>query len=159
MIRLCLKYHFQSIVLAVFVSLTVSACTQQKLQTLTTIADARNHPAQFIDNGEPGDSVGDILVFDQPLLDKDLNVIGNNSGSCIRTRVGHSYQCQWTLTFSNKTHNTGSIQVGGRELDKGVSNISIVGGTGIYSGITGEMESTNNNDGTFTQVLYYRLSN
>ncbi|MEE8342173.1 MAG: hypothetical protein V3R51_00085, partial [Gammaproteobacteria bacterium] len=60
------------------------------------------------------------------------------------------FQCQWTLTFEN-----GSIQVAGREFDQGTSAISIVGGTGKYSGITGEMESTNNNDGTFTQTLRY----
>lgn len=158
MITLCLKNNLPLFILISF-SLTLCACTQQKLQTLTTIADARNNPAHLIDNGEPGDSVGDILVFDQPLLNKDMKTIGNNSGGCIRTRVGHSYQCQWTLTFGNKNQSSGSIQVAGREQDKGVSNISIVGGTGKYSGIIGEMKSINNNDGTFTQVLHYTLSN
>ncbi|MGB5518593.1 MAG: hypothetical protein WBO73_09030, partial [Gammaproteobacteria bacterium] len=64
----------------------------------------------------------------------------------------HSFQCQWTLTFDN-----GSIQVAGREFDQGASTISIIGGTGDYSGIGGEMESTNNGDGTFTQILRYRI--
>jgi len=128
------------------------ACSQQAPQTLITIADAREHPAQFIDTGKPGDSVGDILVFDQPLLNANKNPIGNNSGFCIRTRVAHSFQCQWTLTFGN-----GSIQVAGREFDQGRSNISIVGGTGEYAGIQGEMISSNNNDGTFTQELSYRM--
>ena len=137
--------------------LALSACTQASPQTMVTIADARNSPAQMIDTGEPGDSVGDILVFDQPLLDKDKKIIGNNSGTCIRTRVGFSFQCQWTLTFGNKIKNSGSIQVAGREFDKGTSTISIIGGTGNYSGISGEMESTNNNDGTFTQVLRYTI--
>ncbi len=130
--------------------LALAACTQQTPQTLITIADARDNPAQLIDTGGPGDSVGDILAFDQPLLDQDMKQIGNNSGTCLRTRAGHSLQCQWTLTLEN-----GSIQVAGREYDEGTSTISIVGGTGKYSGITGEMESTNNNDGTFTQVLRY----
>ncbi len=137
----------------------MSACMQQETQTLITIADARNNPAQLFDNGEPGDSVGDILVFDQPLLNKDMKIVGNNSGSCIRTRISHSYQCQWTLTFSSKSLESGSIQVTGREQDKGVSIISIVVRTGKYSGIMGIMESTNNNDGTFTQVLYYTTKN
>ena len=158
MITLSLKSNL-SLFILVGISLTMFACTQQKTQTLITIADARNNPAQLIDKGEPGDSVGDILIFDQPLLDKDMNVIGNNSGNCIRTRVGHSYQCQWTLTFDSQNQESGSIQVAGREQDKGVSSISIVGGTGKYSGITGAMESTNNNDGTFTQVLYYTIKN
>jgi hypothetical protein len=130
--------------------LGVAACSQEAPQTLLTIADAQANPAQFLDIGEPGASVGDILVFDQPLLDEKMKEIGNNSGTCIRTRVGHSFQCQWTLTFEN-----GSIQVAGRELDQGTSGISIVGGTGKYFGVSGEMDSTNNNDGTFTQSLRY----
>ena len=130
----------------------LAACTQQAPQTLVTIADARLSSAQRIDIGIPGDSVGDILTFDQPLLDEGMTEIGNNSGMCIRTRVEHSFQCQWTLTFES-----GSIEVAGRELDSGTSTISIVGGTGVYSGIYGEMESTNNDDGTFTQILRYQI--
>ncbi len=128
------------------------ACSQKTSQTLITIADARDKPAQYVDNGEPGDSVGDVLTFDQPLLNEDMQEIGNNSGTCVRTRVGHSFQCQWTLTLEN-----GSIQVAGREFDLGTSTLSIIGGTGKYSGISGEMESTNNNDGTFTQILHYSI--
>ncbi len=144
---------FVSIVVANII--TLAACTQP--QTMITIADARNNPAKMIDLEEPGDSIGDILVFDQPLLDKDYNEIGNNSGTCIRTRVGFSFQCQWTLTFGKKINNTESIVVAGREFDKGTSIVSIIGGTGNYFGISGEMESTNNNDGTFTQVLSYTI--
>jgi allene oxide cyclase-like protein len=127
-----------------------SACTQETPQILVTIADARISPAQYSDIGDSGDSVGDILSFDQPLLDIDMREIGNNSGICTRTHIGHSFQCQWTLTFED-----GSIQVAGREYDQGTSTLSIIGGTGKYSGINGEMESINNNDGTFTQTLHY----
>jgi hypothetical protein len=129
----------------------LAACTQPAVQTLVTIADARSSPARLIDTGESGDSAGDILVFDQPLLDADRQAIGNNSGSCIRTRSGHSLQCQWTLTLAD-----GTIQVAGREFDRGTSAISITGGTGSYAGISGEMLSVNNEDGTFTQTLHYR---
>ncbi len=138
--------------LAVVCTLSIAACAPEKPHTLITIADARVDKAQFVDTGEPGDSAGDILVFDQPLLDTQKQKIGTNSGTCIRTRVGHSFQCQWTLSFKD-----GTIQVAGRELDQGASAISIVGGTGKYAGITGEMESVNNKDGTFTQTLRYRL--
>ena len=130
----------------------LSGCTQQATEVLVTIADARDKPAVFVDIGEPGDSVGEILAFDQPLLNQDMKIIGNNSGTCIRTRVAHSFQCQWTLSFNN-----GSIQVAGREFDQGKSTISIIGGTGVYSGISGEMDSNNNQDGTFTQTLRYRI--
>jgi len=129
-----------------------AACSTGSPQTLITVADARSQAAEVIDTGTPGDSVGDILVFDQPLLNDQYNHIGNNSGTCIRTRVAHSFQCQWTLTLED-----GSIQVAGREFEQGASDITIVGGTGRYTGITGEMTSVNNNDGTFTQTLYYQI--
>ena len=143
--------HTKTLLLGAGVLGAVS-CAREEPQDLTTIADARIHTARYIDTGEPGDSVGDILVFDQPLLDEQRQTIGNNSGTCIRTRVHHSYQCQWTLTLAN-----GSIQVAGREFDAGASQISVVGGTGKYAGIVGEMRSVNNNDGTFTQTLRYRM--
>ncbi|WP_126454461.1 dirigent protein [Sulfuriflexus mobilis] len=130
--------------------LGMTSCSQAEVHKLITIADARTNAAKIIDLGEAADSVGDIVVFDQPLLNEQGKNIGNNSGTCIRTRVAHSSQCQWTLVMEN-----GSIQVAGREFDKTTSKIAIVGGTGIYAGITGQMESTNNDDGTFTQTLHY----
>ncbi len=130
----------------------VLACAPEAPQVMVTIADARVERARLVDIGQPGDSEGDLVVFDQPLLDEHGTPVGNNSGACIRTRVAHSYQCQWTLSFDD-----GSIQVAGRELEKGSSDITIVGGTGMYSGISGDMVSINNEDGTFTQTLRYRL--
>lgn len=126
-----------------------SACTTMPVQTLVTIADARSSPAEVIDIGPPGDSPGDLVVFDQPLLNREGETIGNNAGLCVRTRAGHAYQCQWTLTLEG-----GTLQVAGREFDQGTSMISIVGGTGRYATARGEMQSTNNGDGTFTQILY-----
>ena len=136
----------------VLTSAMAAACSTEEPQKLVTIADARTHSAKTVDIGQAGDSVGDMFVFDQPLLDEQEQNIGNNSGICIRTRVGHSSQCQWTLTFDK-----GSIQVAGREFDRGTSAITIVGGTGVYAGISGEMQSINNDDGTFTQTLFYRV--
>ncbi|HFD81295.1 MAG TPA: hypothetical protein ENK05_13025 [Gammaproteobacteria bacterium] len=133
-------------------ALLLAACSPPPSRTLITIADARQHPAVLVDRGDAGDSVGDLLVFDQPLLDENFKRIGTNSGSCVRTRSGHSFQCQWTLSLGD-----GTIQVAGREFDRGRSRISIVGGTGRYAGISGDMESVNNDDGTFTQTLHYRL--
>jgi len=129
-----------------------SPITLASEQTLVTVADAKTSPAVFIEIAPKGNSLGDEYVFDQPLLDQAGKVIGSNSGFCLRTRLNHSLQCQWTLELAR-----GSIQVQGREYDKGSSNIAIVGGTGDYRYISGEMVSVNNGDGTFTQTLYYRL--
>ncbi len=136
----------------ILMCVSLLGCSAPGIKTLVTVADATVEKARFVDIGATGDSPGDMFVFDQPLLDEHGQNIGNNSGVCIRTRVGHSLQCQWTLTLDN-----GTIQVAGREFDSGTSSITIVGGTGAFAGITGQMESTNNEDGTFSQVLHYRL--
>lgn len=138
--------------LSMLACLVAASCATTDYRTLITIADARTEAAKSVDIGTHGDSVGDMMVFDQPLLDQKGVPIGRNSGVCIRTRVGQSYQCQWTLALED-----GTIQVAGSEADQGSSAISVLGGTGVYTGISGEMVSTNNNDGTFTQVLRFRL--
>lgn len=141
--------YFSTLIFAFAVSAKPTPVTTY---TLTTIADARKHPATYVDVAPKGESIGDMFVFDQPLLDEQKKVIGNNSGFCIRTKLGVASQCQWTLMMA-----AGSIQVAGRETEKGTSAISVVGGTGMFKGIRGEMQSTNNQNGTFTQVIYYQL--
>jgi cytochrome c553 len=132
--------------------------TKAQTKTLITIADAKTSPAVGLDLGNPGDSIGDQWLFDQPLLDAQRKKIGNNSGVCIRTKVGNSSQCQWTLTFNHAAVDKGTIQVAGREFDQGSSNIAIVGGTGAYQHISGELVSFKNADGTYTQTLTYKLA-
>ncbi len=117
-----------------------------------TIADAKSSPASYVDVGKKGESLGDQYIFDQPLLDSQGNIIGNNSGFCLRTKLQHSMQCQWTLSLTD-----GTIQVAGREFDQGESLIPIVGGTSKYQGISGLMHTFKNDDGRFTQTLHYRL--
>lgn len=143
-------FRYSTYLMLLTATMCLTACSKDMPRTLVTIADARVDAAKFIDIGKPGDSPGDILVFDQPLLDEQGKRLGTNSGTCIRTRIGHSFQCQWTLSMEG-----GTIQVAGREFDQGTSDITIVGGTGKYAGITGQMQSVNNNNGTFTQTLQY----
>jgi len=121
--------------------------------TLITYADAKTSPAVYMDNGKEGDSIGDQWIFDQPLLDEHGNKLGSNSGFCIRTQVGHSSQCQWTLTFKH-----GTIEVSGREFDQGESAVSISGGTEKYRGISGELITIKQPNGTFKQTLLYSLT-
>jgi hypothetical protein len=116
--------------------------------TLTTIADARSGIASPVDLGAPGDSPGDMFVFDQPLLNEAQQNIGSNSGFCVRTLPGQFSECQWTLTMTD-----GTITVAGREAEKGTSLIPIVGGTGAYERVSGVLSTTPNGDRTFTQVL------
>jgi hypothetical protein len=127
---------------------TASHAQMPQTTTLITIADARNGRTQRIDLGEPGDSPGDMFVFDQPLLNSMYEPIGANSGFCIRTLPGRFSECQWTLTLTN-----GTITVAGREADSGTSTIPIVGGSGDYLLVGGVMATTPNGDLTYRQVL------
>lgn len=116
--------------------------------TLNTIADARSGIATPVDLAPPGDSPGDMFVFDQPLLNEARENIGSNSGYCVRTLPGQFSECQWTLTMAN-----GTITVAGREAETGTSLIPIIGGTGAFEGASGVLATTPNGDRTFTQVL------
>jgi hypothetical protein len=135
-------------VLAATQVLDFSSAYAKQDTTFTTIADARSGIASPVDLGAPGDSPGDMFVFDQPLLNEARQPIGTNSGYCIRTLPGKFSECQWTLTLAN-----GTITVAGREAESGTSLIPIIGGTGAYLGARGVLATTPNEDRTFTQVL------
>jgi allene oxide cyclase len=87
------------------------------------------------DTGVKGDSAGDLLTFANEVFDeKDSKKVGNDTGWCIRTVVGKSWECFWTLTLAD-----GQITVEGPFLDAADSVMAVTGGTGRYAGIRGEM--------------------
>jgi allene oxide cyclase len=97
-----------------------------------------------VDLGEKGDTVGDTLVFNNDLYDdKDANQIGNTNGSCIRTAVGKLWECTFTSTVED-----GSLVVEGPFEESGNGTFAITGGTGEYSGATGQMTLTAAEDST-----------
>ena len=88
------------------------------------------------DTGAKGDSVGDVLTFANEVYDAaNKNRIGTDQGFCLRTEVGKSWECAWTLTLAD-----GQITVEGPFSDKGDSKLAITGGTGKYAGARGEMK-------------------
>src|SRR5262245_34729693 len=87
------------------------------------------------DTGAKGDSAGDLLTFANDVFDeKDANKVGNDTGWCIRTVAGKSWECFWTLTLAD-----GQITVEGPFLDAGDSVLAVTGGTGKFAGARGEM--------------------
>lgn len=89
-----------------------------------------------VDLGAKGDSVGDLLVFANGIFDAaDKIRIGSDQGSCVRTVVGKSWECFWTLTLK-----AGQITVEGPFMDEGDSLFAITGGTGKYAGAKGSMK-------------------
>lgn len=89
-----------------------------------------------IDLGPKGDSIGDLLVFANPVFDAaNKTQVGTDQGYCVRTIVGKSWECNWTLTLK-----AGQITVEGPFMDEGDSVFAITGGTGKYAGAKGSMK-------------------
>jgi len=102
-----------------------------------TVIEHVNHET-VVDLGDEGDTVGDTLVFNNDLYDdKDQNQVGSTNGSCIRTAVGKLWECTFTSTVEN-----GSLVVEGPFEESGTGTFAITGGTGDYSGATGQMTLT-----------------
>jgi allene oxide cyclase len=82
------------------------------------------------------DTVGDLLVFANKVYDAANKVeIGSDQGYCVRTAVGKSWECIWTLVLK-----AGQITVEGPFLDSGDSLFAVTGGTGKYAGARGSMK-------------------
>ena len=77
-----------------------------------------------------------------------MRKVRSRTGSCERTKPGKAWECTWTTTLSD-----GSLTVQGPFYDDGSdSSLAITGGTGDYSGATGEMRlrTRDNNEYEFT---------
>ena len=89
-----------------------------------------------VDLGAKGDSIGDLLVFANGIFDSANKAqIGSDQGFCVRTIVGKSWECMWTLTLK-----AGRITVEGPFMDEGDSLFAVTGGTGKYAGAKGSMK-------------------
>jgi hypothetical protein len=75
-------------------------------------------------------------VFANNVLDAANKVqLGTDQGYCVRTVVGKSWECFWTLTLK-----AGQITVEGPFSDTGDSIFAVTGGTGKYAGAKGSMK-------------------
>src|SRR6202790_103555 len=89
-----------------------------------------------VDLGPKGDSIGDLLVFANGVFDSaNKTQVGTDQGYCVRTIVGKSWECNWTLTLK-----AGQITVEGPFMDEGDSVFAITGGTGREAGATGRLK-------------------
>jgi len=89
-----------------------------------------------VDLGAKGDSVGDLLVFANKVYDAgNKTQLGTDNGYCVRTVVGKSWECFWSLMLK-----AGQITVEGPFMDTGDSLFAVTGGTGKYAGARGSMK-------------------
>jgi hypothetical protein len=97
---------------------------------------------EFVDNGVPGPSLGDQLVFSETLL-KNGRDVGMSGGVCTVVRGVPPYdivtvQCLGTLSLQRgQITLQGLFEVQGED-DPGPFELAITGGTGKYRGAGGE---------------------
>jgi hypothetical protein len=85
--------------------------------------------------GKAADNVGDILTFTNDVFDAgNTKKLGYDQGYCVRLALGKAFECHWSLILAN-----GQITVDGPFLDSADSTLAVTGGTGAYSGATGDM--------------------
>jgi hypothetical protein len=86
----------------------------------------------------PANSLGDTLGFHNPVFDAaDKKQVGSDNGFCVRSvATGKTeWECNWTAFLSG-----GQITVEGPYYDDGTdTTLSIIGGTGAYVGVEGQM--------------------
>lgn len=89
-----------------------------------------------IDLGAAGDSLGDQLVFGNPIFDSaNAHQVGRDEGTCFRTNPGLAWECTWTTILGG-----GGITVQGAFYDDGRDSVfGITGGTGAYRNARGQM--------------------
>src|ERR1700685_3221820 len=89
-----------------------------------------------VDIGAKSDFIGALVVFANGIFDSaNKTQIGSDQGYCVRTIVGKSWECFWTLTLK-----AGQITVEGPFMDAGDSLMTVTGGTGKYAGARGSMK-------------------
>jgi allene oxide cyclase len=103
------------------------------------------------DLGATGDSIGDQLAFGNPIYDPaNQTKLGDDQGFCVRTVVGKSWECVWTLILPE-----GQITVEGPFYDAADSVLAITGGTGNYRDARGQMTlHARNAEGTEYDFTY-----
>lgn len=81
------------------------------------------------------DSVGDLMTWSNKVYDQDNKIeLGRDNGWCIRTAVGQYWECTWTLILAD-----GRIMAAGTADDGVDFDLAVMGGTGAYIGVTGQM--------------------
>ena len=79
---------------------------------------------------------GKTVAFANGVFDAaNEHQLGTDQGYCVRTLVGKSWECIWTLTLKG-----GQITVEGPFMDQGDSLFAVTGGTGKYAGARGSMK-------------------
>jgi len=134
-------------------------------ETLTVYEDAPK--MKLLDLGEPGNSPGDVYHFFAPLHSKPGGpvtgeVFGSKTLIKLATDANPDFEKRATLLFFTFADRQDQIIALGvhdysptaPEFSAGKSVVrAVLGGTGKYMGARGQLASTRNADGSYTQVF------
>ena len=154
---------------ALSASALIVACgarsTTPSNETFTVYEDAPK--MSLLDLGAPGNSLGDIYHFSAPLHSErggpvTGEVIGSKTLVKVATDADSNLERRATLLFFTFADRKDQIIAFGvadytpsaPEFDAGQPAVrAILGGTGKYMGVRGQVTSTRNADGSYTQVF------
>ena len=109
----------------------------------------RDFDKNYVDLGGEGPTVGDLLVFQDKLIDSGTHQqVGVEGGTCTVTAVlqaGFQTHCVGTVKLAD-----GQISFQGLATDAPVKPLAVVGGTDEYRGASGELILVENGDGSNT---------
>jgi allene oxide cyclase len=126
--------HFALAATSAAALLSLSAISAQAREKLTVVEHPTDEKTINL-SGKP-DAIGDLLVFANPVFDAANKAqVGSDQGYCVRTVVGKSWECFWTLIMKE-----GLITVEGPFYDTGDSVFVVTGGSGKYAGAKGSMK-------------------
>ncbi|HEY6746237.1 MAG TPA: dirigent protein [Mycobacteriales bacterium] len=117
----------------------------------------RPQSENYVDIGTPGPGIGDLLVFQDRILDRSGRQVGVEGGTCTITTLladGFQTHCAGTVLLPG-----GSIAFQGLVTDAPEKRMAVVGGTGRYRNAAGELtvlELGHDEAGTLTVRLTAR---
>jgi allene oxide cyclase len=122
--------------------------------TAKTIHVVERASTDAVTNGSEEDAEGNVLTFHNKVYDAaNKSQAGRDSGYCIRTIVGKSWECNWTTFLA-----AGSITVEGPFSDSGNTVLAITGGTGAYATARGTMTlKYHNKKGTAFDFIFHLM--
>jgi hypothetical protein len=152
-----------------FAAVVITACgahsTNRSTETFTVYEDAPK--MSLLDLGASGNSLGDVYHFSGPLHSQrggpiTGEVIGSKTLVKMATDGNANLERRATLLFFTFADDKDQIIAFGAadyspaapEFDAGQSVVRpVLGGTGNYIGARGQVTSTRNTDGSYTQVF------
>jgi hypothetical protein len=146
---------------------------QQSSSKWTTITFIQEKPALVhLNLGDTAHSHGDGMAFEAAIKDTAGNKVGEVLGWLVTVDIVdgdtlnpvHITERIGTMIFNLGEENE-IVAQGGTSYQKGEQQMSsglqqkraIVGGTGKYKGVNGEVTTTRNEDGTYTHVLDVKM--